>query len=143
MTLLAGAGPAVLAFDAPLGSPIALGDHLARHRAGAPISATPAALVSRATGHAIRARLGMQPLEVGADRIARTAVAALGLLARVRARSGRSLPVAVAAAWEGEAVVSEVYPAALDGSPDALDASLCVLAAADWVRGHAVPPLRS
>jgi len=174
---LAGAGSAVLAFDAPLGWPIALGEHLARHRAGAPISATPAALFSRATDHAIRARLGKQPLEVGADRIARTAVAALGLLACVRARSGRSLPVAVTATPASDAVVIEVYPAALvaagsprprgrtavdaakaalarasfgsgltahqpvlDASPDALDAALCVLAAADWVRGHAVPP---
>lgn len=173
---LAGGEAAVLALDAPLGWPTALGDHLAQHHAGAPIPPTPAALFSRATDHAIRARLGKQPLEVGADRIARTAVAALDLLHRVRSRTGRVLPVAVAAGPRADAVI-EVYPAALvaasgsrprgpvamataktalvmahfgpaieahraalAASPDALDAALCVLAAADWVRGRAVPP---
>ena len=176
-TALQGGGPAVLALDAPLGWPSALGDHLAGHHAGAPIPATPAALFSRATDHAIRARLGKQPLEVGADRIARTAVAALGLMDRVRLRTGRALPVAVTAAPPADAVAIEVYPAALiaaggtrprgpvamadakialvlesfgsavavhldalRGSPDTLDAALCVVAAADWVRGRAVPP---
>lgn len=174
---LAETGRVVLALDAPLGWPSALGDQLAGHRAGAPLRATPAALFSRATDHAIRARLGKQPLEVGADRIARTAVAALGLLDRVRARTGRALPVAVGLEWDGDSAVLEVYPAALAaaasprprgreavaeaklavasaafgpglsthreafaGSPDALDAALCVVAAADWVHGRAVPP---
>jgi hypothetical protein len=174
---LATGGPAVLALDAPLGWPSALGDELADHRAGAPLRAAPAALFSRATDHAIRARLGKQPLEVGADRIARTAVAALGLLDRVRSRSGRVLPVAVDGTRDADLVVLEVYPAALvaagnprprgqeavsaakvnaarmafgegltphmatlEGSPDALDATLCVLAAADWVLGRAIPP---
>lgn len=174
---LAEAGKAVLALDAPLGWPSALGDQLASHRAGEPLPATPAALFSRATDHAIRARLGKQPLEVGADRIARTAVAALGLLDRVRARTRRTLPVAVDLEWAGDAAVLEVYPAALAAagslrprgreavgeakvavaraafgpgfathaqalaaSPDALDAALCVVAAADWVLGRAVPP---
>jgi hypothetical protein len=176
-TALASEGPAVLALDAPLGWPSALGDHLADHHAGKPIQATPAALFSRATDHAIRARLGKQPLEVGADRIARTAVAALALLDRLRGRTGRVLRVATAAAPDAEAIVIEVYPAALvaasgsrprgqaamtaaktalirdafgpavaahattmSTSPDALDAALCVLAAADWVRGRALPP---
>jgi hypothetical protein len=168
---------AVLALDAPLGWPSALGDRLAGHQAGAPLRAAPATLFSRATDHAIRARLGKQPLEVGADRIARTAAAALDLLDRVRTRTGRPLPVAVGAAWEADAMALEVYPAALAaagsprprgreavaaakvavarmafgpaltahepalaGSPDALDAALCVVAAADWVQGRAVPP---
>jgi len=176
-TALEGGGPAVLALDAPLGWPNALGDLLAGHHAGAPMPAAPAALFSRATDHAIRARLGKQPLEVGADRIARTAVAALDLLHRLRARTGRRLAVAVAATPHPDAIVIEVYPAALvaagghrprgpvampdakfalvqagfgagvaahhatlTASPDALDAALCVLAAADWRRGRAVPP---
>lgn len=174
---LAGGGPAILALDAPLGWPTALGDALPGHHAGMPLAPLPAALFSRATDHAIRARLGKQPLEVGADRIARTAVAALGLLDRLRMRTGRSLPVAVTTGPAPEAVVIEVYPAALvaagpsrprgtaavaaakaallaecfgadlapheatlAGSPDVLDAALCVVAAADWIRGRAVPP---
>ncbi len=174
---LSGGGPAVLALDAPLGWPSALGDALPDHLVGAPVSASPAALFSRATDHAIRARLGKQPLEVGADRIARTAVAALALLERLRMRTGRALTVAVTEVRRPDAMVIEVYPAALvaargarprgdvamvaaktavvteafgpgalaqhpamQSSMDALDAALCVVAAADWHRGHAIPP---
>ncbi len=104
---------AILALDAPLGWPLALGAMLPHHHAGAVVEATPAALFSRATDHALHRRLGKQPLEVGADRIARTAVAALALLATVRAATGRSLPVATVTPYTGGAQAIEVYPAAL------------------------------
>jgi hypothetical protein len=100
----------VLAFDAPLGWPAALGVTLASHRAGAPIDVEADRLFSRETDHYVRMALGKRPLEVGADRIARTARAALDLLGEVRAASGLPLPLA----WKaGKASgVIEVYPAA-------------------------------
>lgn len=110
---LDGHDAAILALDAPLGWPAALGMLLRHHAPGDPVVAAPGALFSRATDHAIHARLGKQPLEVGADRIARTAVAALALLAEVRAATGRPWDVATVAPYAGGATVIEVYPAAL------------------------------
>lgn len=109
-------GPALLALDAPLGWPSALGPALATHRAGEPLDgdaaeADPHRLFRRDTDHFVRERVGLQPLDVGADRIARTARAALQLLADVRERAGRAIPLA----WDPrlrERAAIEVYPAA-------------------------------
>ena len=102
----------LIALDAPLGWPVALGTALVAHGAGDAIMADPAALFTRATDHAVRARYGKRPLDVGADRIARTARAALGLLAAARRETGH----AIALGWdpsEGDAPRAiEVYPAA-------------------------------
>lgn len=173
---LAGVDRAVVALDAPLGWPAALGAALTQHHPGDPITIHPDELFARATDRAIRARLGKAPLEVGADRIARTAVAALALLAAVRERTGLALPVHAAAGPLPAIAAAEVYPAALVAAggerprggeatllakrallaaaepgalprhaaalavPDALDAALCVVAAADLALGRAVPP---
>lgn len=67
-------GPILLALDAPLGWPVPLSDSLRGHRAGEPLAAEPSAMFSRETDRFIRAQLGKKPLEVGADRIARTAL---------------------------------------------------------------------
>jgi hypothetical protein len=102
---------ALLALDAPLGWPLALGEALATHAAGEALKAAPSALFSRATDLAIQQRTGKRPLEVGADRIARTAVAALSLLAALRDATGAPLPLA----WDPQDVHTpsaiEVYPA--------------------------------
>ena len=74
----------LLAMDAPLGWPQAMGDELARHRAGDGIVTTPNELFRRLTDRDIQERLKKTPLDVGADRIARTAHAALTLLASRR-----------------------------------------------------------
>lgn len=77
----------LLALDAPLGWPSALGDALYGHGAGGAISEAPDRLFRRLTDRVVHDRVGKLPLEVGADRIARTAVAALARPAcRVRRR---------------------------------------------------------
>jgi predicted RNase H-like nuclease len=100
----------VLALDAPLGWPIALGERLSGHRAGAPLPSDPEPLFRRRTDKFVQRSLGKTPPEVGADRIARTAHAALAMLANVRALCGRKVPLA----WQQgkESGVIEVYPAA-------------------------------
>ena len=101
----------LLALDAPLGWPAPLGDALAGHRAGDPLDASAHALFRRATDRDVRARLGKQPLDVGADRIARTARAALGLLGALREQLDLPIPLVWYPDVEGVGAV-EVYPAA-------------------------------
>lgn len=101
----------LLALDSPLGWPAALGESLARHRAGAPIRPAPDALFRRRTDGVIRQNLSKAPLEVGADRIARTAVTALSLLENLGRLIGTRIPLAWQP-WAGNGVRAiEVYPA--------------------------------
>ena len=170
--------PVLLALDAPLGWPQDLGTLLATHEAGQPLTVPPNTLFRRDTDRFIKEKLGKQSLDVGADRIARTAHAALTLLAGVRHQTGQPIPLA----WQENQTVpvraAEVYPAAtlaslgirvrgyrqhetarrellgllspyltiacdpaiLLAEVDALDAALCVLAAADLLRGWCYLP---
>ncbi len=165
---LANAEYAVVALDAPLGWPIALATSLANHRAGSGMLAPADDLFRRNTDIEIRRRLGKKPLEIGANLISRTTVAALELLEGIRARSGQPIPQAWAPDEPEPIRAIEVYPAAtrlahaapsgsgnveglmevLDCSgftleevgPDAMDAAVCVLGAADFLRGRAVGP---
>jgi hypothetical protein len=174
--------PALLGLDAPLGWPAPLADTLSWHQAGAPLGSPilpDDRMFSRVTDLDIRARFGRRPLEVGADRIARTARAALRLLADVEVRRNKPVPLGWAPGPPDGVHALEVYPAAtlaayriaskgyrqeparrravlralapqltlprgldrlLVANPHALDAVLCVLAAADYLRGLAVPP---
>ena len=101
----------LLALDAPLGWPAQLAGALAGHVAGRSIPAEADARVNRETDRVVRRTTGKKPLEVGADRIARTALAALGTLAAVRQR------VPVEMGWTPGALAGrhalEVYPAAV------------------------------
>lgn len=155
--------------DSPLGWPKALGPSLVSHRAGMIIEVDANLLFRRVADGVIKQRLGKQSLDVGADRIARTAVDALRLLDQMRRDAGRSIPLAWAPDEAEPWRVIEVYPAAtrrahgaldaggsLEGldelvdcsavleivrkSVDAADACVCALAAADFVFGRAVPP---
>ena len=101
---------ALLCIDAPLGWPAAMGAELAQHEAGGEIGTEANQLFRRETDRVIKARLGKTPLDVGADRIARTAHAALAILARIR----RQVPIQMAWRPEEAAAVRciEVYPAA-------------------------------
>lgn len=104
--------PTLLAVDAPLGWPSGLADGLAGHRAGQPLGQPANALFRRATDRAIQQRLGKRPMDVGADRIARTAHAALELLGTVAEAAEVTIqPAWDPAAWSSPGVV-EVYPAA-------------------------------
>jgi predicted RNase H-like nuclease len=99
----------LVAIDAPLGWPRALMRAVASHRAGEPLGTMKdaATFFSRETDRHVRKVYGKTPLEVGADRIARTAFSALALVATLRARAKLDV------AWRpDERGVIEVYPAA-------------------------------
>jgi len=161
---------ALLALDAPLGWPLAIGRALAGHQAGAAMGATAHSLFRRQCDDDIYERFGKRPLEVGANFISRTAVAALDLLADIRSITGESIPLAWTPADLEPITAIEVYPAAtrlahgspgkggsiegleplldlsafdgvLPASADAIDSLVCVLAAADFIQGRARPPL--
>ncbi len=109
---VAGDDRTLIAFDAPLGWPDALGRVLADHRAGERIGAHGHALFRRRTDIVVKAETGQQPLDVGADRIARTAAAALTLLSDLRTRLSHAIPLAWAPDFDDTIAVIEVYPAA-------------------------------
>lgn len=174
-------GPTLIAIDAPLGWPVELGRALAQHRAGDGIAGDPNELFRRETDRVVKRMVGKTSLDVGADRIARTAHAALRLLSELRAHTGEVVPLAWDPAVEGTMAI-EVYPAATlaarsfvhrgyKGDPerspaarrglvealrdevgftldverliacdDILDAAVCVLAGADFLRGECVAP---
>lgn len=104
-------GPSLLAVDAPLGWPAELGGLLATHRAGQPLPGEANRLFRRDTDRVVHDRLGKLPLDVGADRIARTALAALHMLQRVREACGLEIPMAWTARDVAPVAAIEVYPA--------------------------------
>lgn len=104
--------PALLAIDAPLGWPQTLSRVLAKHRAGEELNVEPNDMFRRATDKFIKVRTRKTALDVGADRIARTAFAALKLLGDMRRQVG--VPIPLAWEWPPTERLSaiEVYPAA-------------------------------
>jgi predicted RNase H-like nuclease len=110
-TWLEGAVDAILAVDAPLGWPAALSDGLNGHVAGMPLGDDPDLLFRRMTDRRVHETVGKLPLEVGADRIARAARAALELLQRLRERLERTIELGWQCEDRGLRAV-EVYPAA-------------------------------
>ena len=80
--------PTLLALDAPLGWPNALAEKLPVHAAGRKFTSSANSLFRRSTDMFIREKIGKQSLDVGADRIARTAYSALDLLNRLRQMLG-------------------------------------------------------
>ncbi len=106
-----GAGPLLVALDAPLGWPAAMGGALAAHRAGMPLGVAPNELFRRHTDRVVKARLGKTPLDVGADRIARTAWVALSILGDLSRRLGRPIPLAWDPSFDEGVRAIEVYPA--------------------------------
>ena len=104
-------GVSLLALDAPLGWPKALAEELIAHQAGQGLAVSPHQLFRRHTDEFIREAIGKQSLDVGADRIARTAHAALAFIAELGAGLGRHIPLAWDPSISGISAV-EVYPAA-------------------------------
>lgn len=103
----------LLALDAPLGWPEGLGQALGRHVAGQPCGVDPDLMFRRETDRYIKRVTGRTPLDVGADRIARTAHAALRLPDRVRRQTGLPIPLAWSPVDCSSAPAAiEVYPAA-------------------------------
>jgi predicted RNase H-like nuclease len=103
---------ALLALDAPLGWPVDLPRALQNHRAGEPVDAQSETMFNRATDRFLYRTLGKRPLDVGADRIARTALAALDMLQRLREEVGEQIPLAWSADGTDAPAAIEVYPAA-------------------------------
>lgn len=103
----------LLCIDAPLGWPAEMGRHLAEHRAGAAVTASANDLFRRETDRDIYRRYRKTPLDVGADRIARTALRALQLLSTLRGRTGREidLPLTLDGIARPGIHVLETYPA--------------------------------
>ena len=170
----------LVALDAPLGWPSELARSLSSHQSGAPIDAQANRMFRRLTDRVTKSQTGKLPLDVGADRIARTARAALVLLEDLRSRTGENIPLVWRPGRPRRASAIEVYPAAtlkvlgitssgykrkgdmetrrriieplrewidlpdderpLLVSSDALDAVVCVLAAADFIRGDVIEP---
>lgn len=172
--------PTLIAVDAPLGWPSALSRDLQTHRAGTALTTEANNLFRRETDRVVKREVGKTPLDVGADRIARTAHAALQLLSDLATELGAPIPLV----WEHTVLEGagaiEVYPAAtlashgirasgykrpnqveerkeilralaeiaqlpsdlssFEASADALDAAVCLVAALDFLLGHAVPP---
>ncbi len=104
--------PLLVAIDAPLGWPTALTQALHGHAAGRQLDGDPNELFARTTDRFVREKTGLKPLDVGADRIARTAAAALKLIASLRARTKQALPLLRSPAAAAKGGLIEVYPAA-------------------------------
>ena len=170
----------LIAIDAPLGWPLALGKELHNHEAGYPIKVERNHLFRRSTDQFIKSKIGKQPLDVGADRIARTAHAALTLLDEIRIKTGEVIPLAWEPGLQSGIFAIEVYPAAtliahdinvpgykrkenrearktllsdlrkridlppdislMENNDDDLDAAICVLAGADFLRDTVYKP---
>ena len=109
---LPSSSPALLALDAPLGWPASLGPALVQHTAGEPVGQNPNLLFRRGTDRFVKEEIGKQSLDVGADRIARTAVSALRLLADIRKLTGHPIPLAWSPQIPSGPAAIEVYPAA-------------------------------
>lgn len=107
-----GKGRALIALDAPLGWPAPLAAALKEHTAGDLIEAEADALFRRQTDDIVWKHTGKRPLDVGADRIARTAIAALRLLDGLRKQLGERVPLAWTPQFEEPVAAIEVYPAA-------------------------------
>lgn len=103
--------PTLLAIDAPLGWPMDMGSQLVNHQAGDALSVPPNTLFRRETDRHIWQRTGKLPLDVGAERIARTAHAALTLLADLRQICQEPIPLAWQPQLEHTLSAIEVYPA--------------------------------
>ena len=102
----------LFAVDAPLGWPALLAEQLRNHQAGDLLDVDANILFRRHTDRFIKRMLGKQPLDVGADRIARTALAALKYLDSIGQAAGRDIPLAWSAELDSVWSAIEVYPAA-------------------------------
>jgi hypothetical protein len=91
----AAGSPSLLALDAPLGWPAALGHGLSRHRAGEALGIGPHLLFARETDRFLESRLGARLAEGELGGPGRTAHVALGFLRRLHER----LACPISLAW--------------------------------------------
>jgi predicted RNase H-like nuclease len=105
----------LLAIDAPLGWPANLGQALYNHNAGQVIDIDSNDLFRRETDRFIKRNLGKQPLDVRADRIARTAHSALRIINELGRLVGKSIELSWDNLFLKGISAIEVYPAATLG----------------------------
>jgi predicted RNase H-like nuclease len=101
----------LLALDAPLGWPAPLGQALTSHSAGNSLNHPPNDMFRRSTDRFIKEKINKQSLDVGADRIARTAHAALSFINEISKSIKAQIPLAWDISIETISAI-EVYPAA-------------------------------
>lgn len=104
--------PVLIAIDAPLGWPDAMRDALPNHRAGTRLLRRARDPFFRETDLVVHRTTGKQPLAIGANLIARTAMGACDLLDDIRDRVDAPLVLARRQGSRAEHTVIEVYPAA-------------------------------
>lgn len=102
----------IISIDAPLGWPENLGNSLYRHLAGQTLSVDSNLMFRRETDRFIKKALGKQSLDVGADRIARTAHAALKIIGELQLAINNKIEMAWNPEKLNKVAVIEVYPAA-------------------------------
>ena len=102
----------LFALDAPLGWPQALAETLPAHLAGSAPRFTANEMFRRRTDDVVKEKLNKQPLDVGADKIARATHAALEFLGSLREASGLAVPLAWSPGHATGVSAIEVYPAA-------------------------------
>lgn len=102
----------LLAIDAPLGWPVSLGQELFNHVAGGILNTEANTLFRRDTDRFIKEKTGKLPLDVGADRIARTAHTALQLLNTITMLTGAKVDLAWSPELNPGCWAIETYPAA-------------------------------
>jgi predicted RNase H-like nuclease len=102
----------LLAIDAPLGWPEGLGRALATHRAGEEPKVPPDRMFRRETDRHVARLYKKTPLDVGADRIARTAHRAVTILSFLRLVTREPIPLAWDRPQLQRIAAIEVYPAA-------------------------------
>ena len=104
--------PTLIALDAPLGWPRALAEVLPTHFAGRAPRFTANEMFRRRTDDVVKEKLNKQPLDVGADKIARATHAALRFLDLLRETTGLAVPLAWSPGDATGVSAIEVYPAA-------------------------------
>ncbi len=104
-------GPCLLCIDAPLGWPKPMATLLGKHRAGEVLHDDGNTFFRRKTDLYIKQVFNKNPLDIGADRIARVALSALKIINNLR-RDASTLPLL----WSPQDLklsgIIEVYPAA-------------------------------
>jgi hypothetical protein len=111
MPALAQAERVLVAIDAPLGWPASLARALHAHAAGAHLDSAAHDLFRRTTDRRVREVVGKQTLDVGADRIARTAKSALDILEQARQLMAEPIELAWQPNFAARLAAIEVYPA--------------------------------
>lgn len=102
---------ALISMDAPLGWPIKMAGLISTHKAGQSLDIESDFLFSRDTDRFVYKKTGKRPLDVGADKIARTALSSINLLGELRTKTGMEIPLAWTPEIQQTSVI-EVYPAA-------------------------------